>query len=367
MIEFSISFSKPQSKCGFVIGENAISTLRDNLSECAPQSAFVITDANVFRLHKRTLTKLIKGKNSSSRLLVLPAGERVKSYKYQIKIHQWLLENGADRKSCVVGVGGGVVCDTAGFAAATFMRGVSCILVPTTLLAQIDAAIGGKNGINLSSAKNIVGTIRQPSAVIADTLFLNTLKPVHFKEGLSELLKMALIGSRMLRKQYEVYENADIEERRKLIQMLITEAIKAKLAVVRKDQFESGLRKILNFGHTTAHALETLSKYRRISHGKAVAFGMLVAIELSRTKPGLDEDSVKWANGRIRHLYRSFNLPNVGMDEFWNAVMRDKKRLENKVQFVLLETLGSPIIETVTKRDFVRAYQRAASEWSSQS
>ncbi len=364
MYDTTVKFPFPAAHCRVIAGQNAVRQLRSVVSKIGCSTMFIVTDRNVHKHYESQVRGFLKGVRCPGDILVLPAGERTKSYRYQLKIHEWLLEKGADRESILIGVGGGVICDITGFAAATFMRGIRHILVATTLVAQIDAAIGGKNGINLPAAKNMVGTIKQPVSVIADSMFLRTLRPQHFKEGMAELVKMALIKSASLGKMITRYQSGHAEDREELISRIIEQGVKLKLDVVRQDPFESGLRRILNFGHTTGHALEVLGNYRRMTHGKAVACGMLVALELSKRLCSLDDETVAWGVERIRELYPSFPIGGISPDGVWAVIKCAKKRVRAQVRFVLLESFAKPVIHTVTERQFRALFDRVTKSWS---
>jgi 3-dehydroquinate synthase len=364
MYDTTVKFPFPAAHCRLVAGQGAASKLRSVVSKVGCSTMFIVTDRNVNKHYESQLREYLNGVRCPGDILVLPAGERTKSYRYQLKIHDWLLKKGADRESILIGVGGGVICDITGFAAATFMRGIRHALIATTLVAQIDAAIGGKNGINLPAAKNIVGTIKQPVSVIADSMFLRTLRSQHLREGMAELVKIALIKSASLGKLITHYQSSHAEDREELISRIIQQGVKLKLDVVRKDPFESGLRKILNFGHTTGHALEALGKYRQMTHGRAVACGMLVALELSRRLCSLDDETVAWGTKRIRELYRSFPIAGISPDGVWEVIKRDKKRVREQIRFVLLESFAKPVIHTVTERQFRSSFDRVTKSWS---
>lgn len=364
MYDTTVKFPFPAALCRVIAGQDAASQLRSVVGKIGCSTMFIVTDRNVHEHYEPQLRGYLKSVRCPGDILVLPAGEKTKSYRYQLRIHDWLLEKGADRESILVGVGGGVICDITGFAAATFMRGIRHILVATTLVAQIDAAIGGKNGINLPAAKNIVGTIKQPVSVIADSMFLKTLRPQHFREGMAELVKMALIKSASLGKLITRYQSGNSEDRQELISRIIQQGVKLKLDVVRKDPLESGLRRILNFGHTTGHALEVLGKYRQMTHGRAVACGMLVALDLSKRLCSLDDETVSWGVERIRELYRSFPIAGISPHGVWEVIKRDKKRVRKQVQFVLLKSLAKPVIHTVTERQFRASFDRVTKLWS---
>ena len=360
MYDSTVKFSRPPAQCKVIVGTQAVQRLQDIVNELYCSAAFIITDKNVYRHYELYLKRLTRSMSCPANIYILPAGERTKSYSYQIKIHNWLLEQGADRESVIIGIGGGVICDISGFAAATFMRGVSHILVPTTLLAQVDAAIGGKNGINLPSAKNIIGTVKHPLAIIADPDFLNTLRSWHFKEGLSELVKIALVKSKSLGTLLDRFLSVKMKGNNELLLRIIEQGIKLKLDVVKHDPYEKGPRRILNFGHTTGHALEALGNYRAMPHGKAVALGMLVALRLSEKLCSLDPETAKWGESQIHKLYRLFPVAGISTDDVWRVIRSDKKRKGHKVQFVLLESYAKPVIHTVAAKEFRNAFSEAA-------
>ncbi len=363
MSSLTIKFSCKAVSCRVEVDHGVAGLVPSIVKDSGCSSAFVITDKNLVHYQGSYFDRVIKRHRGSAKMLVLPPGESTKSYRTQMRIHRWLLDNGADRGSILIGVGGGVICDIVGFAAATFMRGIDHILVPTTLLAQVDAAIGGKNGINLADAKNMIGTVKQPMSILVDPEFLTTLSRAHFTEGLSELLKMALIKSRKLRSLFSRYQKSSDQT---ILLQMITEGIRSKLDVVRKDQYESGLRMVLNFGHTTAHALEVFARYKRsMPHGRAVAAGMLVALELSRKLCSLDEKTFQWGHDQIAQLYRNFPMETAATGSLWDIIGRDKKRTGAGVNFVLLKSMFQPIVRPISKRDFKSAYTAVTKRWSS--
>ncbi len=366
MLDRKITFGRSTEVCRVIVKQGAANELDSILRAISSESRYLIADKNVERLHRPFFDRALDSAFTRSRLLTLPAGETTKNPKTQLQIHEWLLKNGASRASLVVGVGGGVICDLAGFAAATFMRGIQHAFVPTTLVAQIDAAIGGKNGINLPSAKNMVGTVKQPKFVIVDPAFLCTLPAERLREGMAELLKIALVRSKQLGKQLDgMLSSGNPEEQARALAKSTELGVSLKLDIVRKDPLEKGLREILNFGHTTGHALEALGQYGRgIPHGKAVAFGILVAVSLSRKLCGLDGDTIEWTQGRIRSIYRSFRIPDARPDDVWKIASHDKKRTRDDVNFVLLEGFARPVVRPVSKRQFISSFAEVAKDWS---
>ena len=263
--------------------------------------------------------------------------------RYIESIYRWLLENNADRNSFILGIGGGVVCDIAGFVASTYMRGVEFGFVSTSLLSQVDASVGGKNGVDLDGYKNIIGTFTQPRFVLCDTRLLKTLPHEELVNGFAEMVKHALISDIKLFEQLEHDCIALLNLNQPEISKHIAESIRVKASIVTADERESGIRKLLNFGHTWGHAVETLTG---ISHGKAVSIGMEFACRLSMEKGLISNRDYL----RIINLLQSFGLPtcmNIEPSRVFKTLVKDKKRNANSIDFVLLMGIGVPKIETM--------------------
>jgi len=363
MFESTVTYPASKESTLYRAGEGVFDTLPEIIEAENPSSVYFITDKIVDSFHSQRISKIGRSKAVSAKILTLPAGERTKNTRHLMGIANWLLDNGADRQSLIVAIGGGVITDLTGFAAATFMRGVRHILVPTTLLAQIDAAIGGKTGINLPSAKNSLGVIKQPVATFSDPVFLQTLKIANLREGLSELVKAALIGSKKLARLIDSIDPGDSDSILSVAPDLVETGMKIKVSVVRKDPLEQDYRRILNFGHTVGHAIESLLGYKKMTHGKAVAFGMLTALYLSRDILSLDDETVAWGETSISKLYSEFDLGGIDHSYTWNALKMDKKRLMGKPRFVLLRAFKEPEIVEVYQKQFQRAFMETAKKW----
>ncbi len=244
-----------------------------------PQSnTFIITDTNVNKIYRKTFPNFP--------VFVMKAGETNKNLSTVAEIYRWLLDQGADRNSFIVGIGGGVVCDLAGFVASTFMRGVSFGFVATTLLAQVDASVGGKNGVDLDGYKNIVGTINQPKFVICDISMLKTLPYVELVSGLAEVVKHALIADSSKFEYIEKNSDSILALDLTMLEYLVTRSVRIKADIVEVDEREGGLRRVLNLGHTWGHAVE---KITGISHGQAVSIGLVFTAKLSFNKGMITE------------------------------------------------------------------------------
>jgi 3-dehydroquinate synthase len=296
---------------------------------------FIVTTHDVWDLHGTSLEVL-----ASATPLFFPGGESRKRLAEVEALADEMADSGADRSSLVIGFGGGIVTDIAGFLAASFMRGVPVIQIPTTLLAQVDAAVGGKTGVNLASGKNLFGAFHQPLAVLIDPSVVATLPPREYVAGLYEIIKCAVIRDAQL---FDLMESsaADIlKQDPALVDRIISDAVRIKCEVVSADERESDLRRILNFGHTIGHALESETAYKVFLHGEAVAFGMHAATELAVRTGHLDRST----GDRIRVLIDAYGeIPSTRDVSPENLVARtqgDKKTVQGKVHYVLPVKIG---------------------------
>ena len=334
------------------IAAGAASTLPALLDEIgAPRRRLVVSTAPVWQHHASHVAGV-----TDHEPILLPDGERHKTVTTVTKIYDALIRASADRATCLIAVGGGVVGDVAGFAAATFLRGIPIVQVPTTLLAQVDSAIGGKTGVNHPLGKNLIGAYHQPLAVLVDPLLLGTLPRREFRAGLYESIKYGIIASRPLFERIvRDLQNLFARDSAALVPM-IADCCAIKADVVSQDERESGPRRALNFGHTAGHALEAVTKYRRFRHGEAVAYGMLVAAELGvarRTLAGQDRDALAGLIAQMGPLPPVADLPAA---ELIAAIGRDKKVVAGTLHFVLPTSIGSTTIATdVTTEELLQA------------
>ncbi len=299
----------------------------------------IITDKNVNRLHGSLF--------SGFELIELEAGEEIKTLQSAESIYKQLLDRNADRTTFITAVGGGVVCDLTGFVASTYLRGLDFGYVASTLLAQVDASVGGKTGVNLLGYKNLVGVFNQPRFVICDLNLLETLPPEEVQSGMAEIVKHAVIGDPQLFETLERNPQSVLSLQKDLLEKIITASIQVKVDIVNKDETEKGERRKLNFGHTLGHALErTLS----ISHGQAVSLGMAFAVDLSVRSQLLSENEAN----RIKSLLSKLRLPvNTEFDSalISDAINKDKKRIGDTLNFVCLRGIGHPVITEISLRE----------------
>lgn len=276
----------------------------------------------------------------------IPAGERYKSWQTALKLYDYLLTVRADRQTVLVALGGGVIGDLVGFVAATFMRGLPYLQMPTTLMAQVDSSVGGKTAVNHRLAKNIIGAFYQPKAVFIDSLVLKTLPKREFKNGLSEIIKYAFIANKPAAKV--LANTLGTPYLTNCLDWLITQSVAVKAKIVSEDEKEQGLRAILNYGHTIGHALEAVTSYQRLRHGEAVALGMLAAAKLAHQLGYISAELVELHYELIKKAGLPTNWPDgISKDEVLKRLFYDKKRLANKHRFILLKNLGQPEVETV--------------------
>jgi len=310
------------------------------------QPVFVVTVPPVRRRCGRVLLQSLADAGFASKVVEMRDGERFKRLSSLESLADDLVKVGADRKAVVIAFGGGVVGDVAGMLASVYMRGVQLVQIPTTVQAQLDAAIGGKTGVNLKSGKNLLGTFYQPVLVLIDPATLSTLPDREFRAGMYEALKCGVIGNPELFARLEQCSIKSLRKDRDLLTWAISESVRLKAQVVSADEKESGLRRVLNFGHTLGHALETATSYRHFLHGEAVAWGMIGAAAIA--------DEVRFSNNgtfdRIRDASLSWGpLPKVSVttSRAMTLVRSDKKTESGMVNFVLPKQIGK--VEVVNR------------------
>lgn len=307
-------------------------------------SALLVTDRTVGALYgARVERSLERAGFRVLRRTTLPAGERAKSFRaYRRIVDAWARAR-ADRDALVVALGGGVVSDVAGFAAATYGRGLRWAVIPTTVVAQADAAIGGKVGIDLDAGKNLVGAFHHPEIVLADTGALRTLPPRELRAGLAEVLKIAVIARPRMIPAIERLARGTLRggSGSRRIAPLVREAAREKARLVGLDEKDRGARRSLNFGHTVGHALETATGYRRYLHGEAVSIGMAAALRLSVLEAGLHPVDAADAEALLARLGLPTRLDREPSPAFWKALSRDKKRGRSSLRMILCPAIGT--------------------------
>jgi len=269
-------------KYNIIIAPKSIDNINTFLKDIESEQIFIITDKKVGLLYKNIVIKFLQKSNFVIHNFILEEGEKEKSLENVIHIIKALIKQKIQRRSIIMALGGGVVTDISGFVASIYMRGIKYVNIPTTLLSQVDAAIGGKTGVNLIDAKNIIGSFHHPSLVIIDPSLLITLSDFEIRQGLAEIIKIAIISSKKLFRlvQSNIYEI--FQKKIDILEQVITESIRLQLNLLEPDPYENNLCRLLNFGHTIGHALESVIGYGRISHGDAISIGMITSTRLAK-------------------------------------------------------------------------------------
>lgn len=338
-----------------VVGTGVLGRAGEILSRRGFRSApIVVTNPAVLRLHGAALMRSIELTWGPAPVIRIGDGERFKSHETLLKIYDGLFRAKADRRSWILAFGGGVVGDISGFAAATFMRGIPYASVPTTLMGQVDSAIGGKVGINVPQGKNLVGAFHQPSAVLSDTGLLRTLPARELAAGLFEVIKSGAIRSEPLLRFVERQLTAIKECRPRALEHIVLESSRIKAQVVSGDEKEEELRMILNYGHTVGHALEAATSYKRFRHGEAVAWGMIAAVQFGRELGLMSEGEAGRLVSLIRRVEPLPSLAGIRPSDAWAALKRDKKFRSGEIRMILLPRLG----ETELRSDIDPAHMK---------
>lgn len=331
----TVELNTPIGQSTILVGERL-----EHLSRYLPvKMPIIITDTNVEKHWGHYFPP--------GAVITIDTGEGIKTLATADFLYDKLLALGADRSSFIVGIGGGIVCDIAGFVASTYMRGLRFGFVSTTLLSQVDASVGGKNGVNFGGYKNIVGVFSQPEFVICDHHLLKTLSQREFQSGLAEVVKHGAIADRQLFEYLEENWNRVLEHDPAVIEKVVYDSVMIKSTIVNRDATEQGERRKLNFGHTLGHAIE---KVLQVLHGEAISAGMVLAAKLSEKKGGLKPQDT----GRLCDLLEHFQLPvRLGFDrqDVFEAIGKDKKREGARLKFVLLKEIGQAVVTELSIRE----------------
>ncbi len=333
-----LTLRHPDGETSIVVARGALEQAKQELLDwIRDRAVFVITSPNIHSLHGSLLDALINAASNWT-VLQVPDGESAKDLSQAERLWNEILVAGGKRDSRVVAFGGGSVGDLTGFVAGCFLRGIEAVQIPTTLLAQVDAAIGGKTGVNLPAGKNAVGLFAHPRLVVIDTDLLQTLPSAELRSGLVEVAKMAILRSPELFVRLEENLEHLLEGDPEALEPVVVAAVEGKIAIVEQDPVEKGDRQLLNLGHTVGHALETALAYKDLRHGEAVGYGILFALRLAELR-GLERET----SNRIRALLTRFQfpvLPQISAQELREIVARDKKAREAGLVWVLPVELG---------------------------
>ncbi len=351
-----IDVATPSRAYSVTIGDGALDQLTKTLDELrAPPRRFIVSSPLVWRMHGTQMARAAGGAEP----ILVPDGERYKQLATVSRIYDALVRVNADRASTLITFGGGVIGDMAGFAAATYLRGIALVHVPTTLLAQVDSAIGGKVGVNHPLGKNLIGSFYQPLAVVIDPLVLGTLARREFRAGLYEVIKYGMTSSRPLFDRVAAERKAIFARAPEALTAIIAESCRIKAAVVAADEREAGPRRILNFGHTAGHALEAVTKYRRFRHGEAVGYGMLVAAALATARGALADRDRQALADLVASLGPLPPVSDLSASQMLEAMQHDKKVVAGRLHFVLPTTIGATaIVDDVTEKELRAALKQ---------
>ncbi|MEX0843762.1 MAG: 3-dehydroquinate synthase [Balneolaceae bacterium] len=332
-------------------GNNLNEELESYIQAFSSKKAFVMVDAYVLKHHRQYFENVLKKKFTELHIFEVPRGEKAKSAGIYLKALDFVLENGVERKTPLFAIGGGVTGDLSGFVAATVLRGIPLIHIPTTLLAMVDSSIGGKTGINHATGKNLVGSFYQPEAVFADVKYLETLPQEEWVNGLSEVLKYGMIHSPEILNQIKSLLDTNSLTDGKVWLPLIQKSAQIKADIVAEDVLEAGKRAFLNFGHTFAHVIEREGKYAEYSHGEAVFAGMIAAVHASNTLGA----SIEPANLlQFKSLYK-LSLAKISSNplELIEWMKTDKKVKNEQIWLILLKQTGKPYQHKVVNTDII--------------
>ncbi len=340
MTPIRIPVSYPGGSYDILVGEGLLAdagalVLREALGGSQPGRCAVITHPAIGEAHGQAVLSSLRLAGFAPVLVEIPDGEANKTLETVAGLYERFVEANLDRRSPVIALGGGVVGDVAGFAAVTYLRGVPFVQIPTSLLAMVDASVGGKTGVDLPQGKNLVGAFKQPALVLIDPAVLSTLPPAEFRSGLAEVVKHGIIGAPEL---FEALEGKD-EAIPPALAELIAEAVRVKVAVVEEDPFESGRRAVLNLGHTFGHAIEIVSGYRT-RHGEGVAIGLAAATRLAARRGLCDPALVRRVEGVLERLDLPTRAVGLSPEAIVAAMATDKKRAGSRLRFVLPRAIG---------------------------
>ena len=350
--ESSVQVSLAPRSYAIVVGDGLLDSLGRRLQSlgCCGKVG-VVTDAAVGKLYASRAMRAIKSAGLDGHLIVVPAGERTKTLRWVARILDELVKERFDRGAALVALGGGVIGDLTGFAASVYLRGIPFIQVPTTLVAQVDSSVGGKTGVNHPLGKNLIGAFYQPRLVLSDIATLQTLPPREWLGGLAEVIKYGMIADEPFFLYVEQHMDALLKREAEAVRHIVTQSCRIKAAVVMEDERESDRRRILNYGHTIGHALESLGKYKTLIHGEAVAIGMVHEAALSHHLGLCSQDVVSRQRDVIRRAGLPYSLPKVTFTELWAAMQHDKKVAQGRVYSVFPERIGQVRIAPLERSD----------------
>lgn len=365
------------------IEKGILNNLGEHLSKAIENKrVIIITNSLVNSLYGAKLLSALRRDGFNSDLIEVPDGEKYKTLSTAKYLYDELLKRKADRTTTLMALGGGVIGDLTGFVAATYMRGLPLVHIPTTLLAQVDSSIGGKVAVDHPLAKNIIGSFYQPKVVYTDPEVLQTLSDKDIKNGMIEVVKIAVIKSPVFFKWLEKNIDQLLKKHKDLLCEVVKEAVSLKVDIVLRDPWERGLRKILNFGHSIGHVLEVEAGYQDLNHGEAVALGMLIETKIARNRGMCSEEFeekikriLSFPPSSLSSRSSSLSFPrkresifkhikSLDYNQLWETLTLDKKNSQGKIIFILPESLGKVIlVDNITKVEVIKALEEFKKEW----
>lgn len=352
IVESTVKVSLAERSYDIVVGAGLLDSLGRRLQTlgfCGKVG--VVTDAAVGKLYALRAMRSIKSAGLEGRLIVLPAGERTKTLRSVTRVLDELVKERFERGSALVALGGGVIGDLTGFAASVYLRGIPFIQVPTTLVAQVDSSVGGKTGVNHPLGKNLIGAFYQPRLVLSDITTLKTLPPREWLGGLAEVIKYGMIADQVFFTYLEQQMDPLLKMKEEPVRHIVTQSCRIKAEVVMEDERESDRRRILNYGHTIGHALESVGKYKTLIHGEAVAIGMVHEAGLSHHLGLCRRDLVSRQRDVIHRAGLPDSLPKITFTELWSAMQHDKKVAQGRLYSVFPEQIGRVRIAPLERSD----------------
>jgi len=364
--------------CKMITGHGILSDIKKYLIPLlSGKEAVLITNPLVKKLYGERLVHELSGQGFVVNMIEVPDGEKSKSLPVAEYIFDRLLELKINRSTTLITLGGGVIGDLGGFVAATFMRGIPLIHIPTTLLAQIDSSIGGKVAIDHFRAKNIIGSFYQPIAILADPEVLQSLPVEHLKNGIVEAIKIAIIGSASFFHWLDQNMNDILQKNREALNILVNKAIQLKRDIILQDPWEKKERHYLNLGHSIGHALETINCYDNLSHGEAVALGMLIETKIAHNREMCSEEFEEKIKQILSLLLSSLPflnkqqllnkyIQNIDYNQFWETLTLDKKNYRGRMTFILPEALGKvSLIDNIKQEEVQKSFEefKKEKEW----
>ena len=336
-----------------LIGRGFLPHLGEHLSHLkSVRRALVVTNPVINKLYGKVLSEGLKSAGLAIECVEIPEGETHKTLQDAQTVYDHLIENQYDRNTLLVALGGGVIGDLTGFVAATFLRGVPCIQVPTTLLSQVDSSVGGKTAVNHPKGKNLVGAFYQPRLVAIDLDTLHSLPPDEFRAGMAEVIKYGVIEDPKLFAFLEKNSEKILNQDTQCLETIIETSCAIKAKVVERDERESSYRMVLNFGHTIGHAVEALTGYSQFKHGEAIAIGMVYAAKLSCQLAKCSEAVVQRIEALVEQFGLPSRLPKFTANEYIETMYRDKKAHDRNIRFILVKDIGTvEIVDRVAEAD----------------